>query len=142
MGKIYDILKEWYDTLKLTERMKTIAKKFEEWTGIEPEHIELSGGSVLARATLHIDGNLSGREIELLETIARAYDEVHSVLSVTFLVKETQRPDHNWIIDIYRPPPATEPEPNFRTIRRFKREGGYYYAVIIEYTGFDTDTDC
>ena len=135
--KVYNILKEWYDTLRLQERIEAISRKFEEWTGLEPEKVVHNHGIVSVRKTLDFD-ELGKEEQALVKTIAREYGEVERVLKVIFFMKETTTKEgHDWRVATYT---TSEINPAFRAVERYKREGGYYYSIIIEFK--EPGSDC
>ena len=126
MQKVYEIIKEWHEEKKITEREERVSKAFTDFFGIEPSWVGIENKKAVAYRFRKLN-KLPADIAEMVKEIVATVEDDFEVSGIELITTESDKEDMDWTEELGCPDHGY-------ALRRTTIKDGFEYIVSIRYT--------
>jgi len=130
MQKVYEIIREWYESKKIIQRKEMVSDAFYQFFGIEPTWVGIENRRVTAYRRIKAD-KLPKHILELIKEIVSTVEDDFEIDCIEVITTETEEKDRDWNEEVGCPDYGY-------ALKRSMVRDGLKYIVSIRYVL----TDC
>jgi len=95
MQKVYEIIKEWYESKEITQRISRVSDAFYQFFGTEPTWTGIENKKATAYRRIKVD-KLPKHILELVKMIVSTVEDDFEIDSIEVITTETEEKDRDW----------------------------------------------